>query len=62
MDGNLPLILIELVLVFGGVLAFGWWQLRDVRRAREESRRRREAEAASATAPTGRDDRDDVPR
>ncbi|MBX3634218.1 MAG: hypothetical protein KF683_02305 [Rubrivivax sp.] len=62
MDGNLPLILIEVVLVFGGVLAFGWWQLRDVRRAREASRRRREAEAASATGPTGCDERDEVPR
>lgn len=59
MDGNLPLILIEVVLVFGGVLAFGWWQLRDVRRAREESRRRREAEAAAATAAS---DGDDAPR
>lgn len=36
-SGDLPLILIEVVLVFGGVLAFGWWQLRDVRRAREKT-------------------------
>ena len=27
---------IELVLVFGGALAFGWWQLRDVARAQRE--------------------------
>lgn len=59
MDGNLPLILVEVVLVFGGVLAFGWWQLRDVRRAREESRRRREAEAAAAAAAC---EADDAPR
>lgn len=61
MDGNLPLILIELVLVFGGVLAFGWWQLRDVRKAREQSRQRREAEARAAAA--GQDaPHDDPPR
>ena len=29
---NLPIVLIEVVLVFGGVLAFGWWQLRSVKR------------------------------
>lgn len=51
-DGHLPLILIEVVLVFGGVLAFGWWQLRDVKKAREQARQRREAEArAAADAP-----------
>lgn len=48
MDAHLPLILIEVVLVFGGVLAFGWWQLRDVKKAREQSRLRREAEARAA--------------
>ncbi len=30
-----PLILIEGVLVFGGALAFGWWQLRSVKRDRQ---------------------------
>jgi hypothetical protein len=30
-------ILVEVVLVFGGALAFGWWQLRDL--AREKARR-----------------------
>jgi len=33
----LPLILVEGVLVFGGVLAFAWWQFRDLRRERERS-------------------------
>lgn len=42
MDGsNWPIVLIEIVLVFGGVLAFGWWQLRDV--AREQARRQEQA-------------------
>ena len=31
-------IVVELVLVFGGALAFGWWQLRDV--AREQAKRK----------------------
>jgi hypothetical protein len=29
---NLPVILIEVVLVFGGVLAFGIWQLRALKK------------------------------
>jgi hypothetical protein len=45
-----PLILIEVVLVFGGALLFGWWQLRSVardqQRAREEKARAEAAEAA----------------
>jgi predicted negative regulator of RcsB-dependent stress response len=51
MSQNLPVILIEVVLIFGGVLAFGWWQLRDLKKAREQSERaRREAtDARKAT-------------
>jgi len=37
---HLPLIVVELVLVFGGAVAFAWWQFRDLRRERE----RREAQ------------------
>jgi hypothetical protein len=29
---NLPIVLIEVVLVFGGVLAFGIWQLRSLKK------------------------------
>lgn len=29
---NLPIILIEVVLIFGGVLAFGIWQLRSLKK------------------------------
>jgi cytoskeletal protein RodZ len=32
----LPLIVIEIVLVFGGVLAFAWWQFRDLARERKK--------------------------
>jgi predicted negative regulator of RcsB-dependent stress response len=51
MSQNLPVILIEVVLIFGGVLAFGWWQLRDLKKAREQSERaRREATDARKTS------------
>jgi predicted negative regulator of RcsB-dependent stress response len=53
MSQNLPVILIEVVLIFGGVLAFGWWQLRDIRKAQEETARQRaQREAAEATHKT----------
>lgn len=46
---NWPLLLIEGVLVFGGALLFGWWQLRSVKRDQQETARRREAEARAQT-------------
>lgn len=48
MNSPLPVILIEVVLVFGGVLAFGWWQLRSVRRDREAAKAAKAAEATVA--------------
>lgn len=42
MNTHLPVILIEVVLIFGGVLAFGWWQLRDLGKDREQTARKRE--------------------
>jgi hypothetical protein len=39
---HLPLIVVEIVLVFGGALAFAWWQFRDLdreRKKREEKKR-----------------------
>ena len=41
MSQNLPVILIEVVLIFGGVLAFGWWQLRDIKKTQEQTARER---------------------
>jgi len=36
MDSFGPIILLEVVLVFGGVLLFAWWQLRDLKKEREK--------------------------
>lgn len=43
---QLPVVLIELVLVVGGLLLFGWWQLRSVRRDRDKAAAERAAQAA----------------
>lgn len=43
---HLPLILVEVVLVFGGALAFGWWQFRDLAR---ERKKREDANRATGT-------------
>ncbi len=48
MEGPLPLILVEGVLVFGGVLAFAWWQFRDLRRERERTAAREAARLISS--------------
>jgi len=37
-----PVILIEVVLVFGGVLLFAWWQLRDLRKGREKDQKKKQ--------------------
>jgi hypothetical protein len=42
MDDFGPVILIEVILVFGGVLLFAWWQLRDLKKEREKDQRKRE--------------------
>lgn len=55
MSQNLPVILIEVLLIFGGVLAFGWWQLRDLKKAREQTQRERLA-AAEPVKTTEDDD------
>lgn len=49
-----PLILIEGVLVFGGALVFGWWQLRSVKRDREKARVQREREQAGSAEEQAR--------
>jgi hypothetical protein len=33
-DSNFPFIVTELIMVLGGALAFGWWQLRDLKKER----------------------------
>lgn len=58
MSRHLPLIVIEVVFVFGGALVFAWWQLRDLereKRRREERERGRERDAAGPPAATPAD-------
>jgi hypothetical protein len=35
---HLPIIVIELLLVLGGALGFGWWQLRELKKLRQQRR------------------------
>ena len=44
MDSFGPVILIEVILMFGGVLLFAWWQLRDLRKEREKNQKKKEQE------------------
>lgn len=50
-----PLIIVELLMVFGGALAFAWWQFRDLKREREkrEAARRAQAEQAAQESEPG---------
>jgi len=40
-----PVILIEVLLVFGGVLLFAWWQLRDLKKEREKAQKKKEQDS-----------------
>jgi len=54
---HLPLIVIEVVFVFGGALAFAWWQLRDLdREKRRREERRRDAGRSEAVSPSASED------
>ena len=44
-----PIILIEVVLVFGGVLLFAWWQLRDLKKEREKDEKKKLQEQKNKT-------------
>jgi Flp pilus assembly protein protease CpaA len=54
-SGWAPLVLIELVLVFGGVLAFAVWQLRSVERDMQRTREAREREMKDEQPDPGPD-------
>ena len=40
MDNFGPVILIQVVLVFGGVLLFAWWQLRNLKKERKKDQKK----------------------
>jgi len=59
MGQHLPIVLIEVLLIFGGVLAFGWWQLREIKRDQAKTARERaerEAAAREAAPPEDADE------
>jgi hypothetical protein len=39
MSNETLLVMFEGLLVFGGALAFGWWQLRSIKKDQEKARR-----------------------
>lgn len=41
MDNFGHVILLEAVLIFGGVLLFAWWQLRDLKKEREKDQKKK---------------------
>ena len=42
MDNFVPIMLIEVVMFFGGALLFAWWQLRDIRKEREKAQKQKD--------------------
>jgi len=50
---HLPLVIVEGVMVFGGALLFGWWQLRSVKRDREKSAEEVRRKAAESRPEAG---------
>ncbi len=52
LTNNLPIIVVELFLVGGGALAFGWWQLRDLAKEREKTVQQEKLKAGQAQDDT----------
>jgi hypothetical protein len=52
---HLPFIAVEIVLVFGGAMAFAWWQFRDLAKERRKREARR-ADGAAGSKEAGRND------
>ena len=45
MFSHFPIILIEVIMVFGGVLLFAWWQLRELKKLRQEREQKQDKSA-----------------
>jgi hypothetical protein len=55
MSENWPIVLIEGIMIFGGALAFGWWQLHEIKRDQRiaaEKKAAAEAKQNADSAPT----------
>jgi hypothetical protein len=48
-NSDFPFIIVELVMTLGGALAFGWWQMRDLKKERLK-RERAEAESPKSVS------------
>lgn len=49
MDNFGPIIFIEVVMFFGGALLFAWWQLRDIRKEQEKTRKKKDQDLKQDT-------------
>lgn len=58
---HLPLIAIEVVMIFGGAVAFGWWQLRDLDREKRKREQQKALERPQACEPGPCSTRPDAP-
>ena len=50
---NTPIIAIELIMVFGGALLFGWWQLRSIKKDQKKAAQQKLLDAAAEQSRTG---------
>ena len=53
MNTNTPIIAIELIMIFGGALLFGWWQLRSIKKDQQKAAQQKLLDAAAEQSRTG---------
>ncbi len=56
MSDNWPIVLIEGIIVFGGALAFAWWQLREIKVDQQRAAEKKRAEAQLHAGAAGERD------
>lgn len=59
---HLPLIAIEVVMIFGGAVAFGWWQLRDLDREKRKREQQKTLERSQTREPESVEAPPDAPQ
>ena len=53
MYADLPIVAIEVVMVFGGALLFGWWQLRSIKKDQQKAAQQKLLDATAELARAG---------